>query len=769
MAQTIIDLTGAAGLAQNFFGDTDMVTPQPNLRLQTERGGMAGGLFNPFLRSGYMAPTTSTKETVTTDNAVTNPLITVEYDQFNNDIYWTDGVKQIFRGDGLNDSTLARVDELAGTSYMNHTWTAAYDLQVYELNGERQLYTVGAVLPSYPATLQQMGQQDASAPYRVVTVGIDSASGVTPVLEEYRRAFGSGSSSTLTIPVVTVDQRDNRILVVVAMTGSTTDITGITYNGVSMTSIASSSLSPTYRVCATVAPPVGSASVVVTYAGATSNRLAYAFVLSGAGQTLPAAVAVENDNGTDTFLYCEPANNGTDQYLLGVLFGDANRVSHESDNWDSIETNSQAYGYDEFVVSAWNGGPFLQLAAADLPYYTFPDKRRFLTSITTNAFKQALKSDYAFMRNADNGFSYIFADNRVHKLDGTITGGANGTVTKDVIIFPQDFRIKDAVDYRSRMYIAVHRYPLTSSPTTLNTFTGLCGIVVWNRSSNQFSVGDYIELPGVREIKKIWASPDGVLKLITISDNGLTELRQFGYNDSGGVVFPVQFTLGIGAHPQYPDGLTVAGDKSIWLANDGYMYADKANAVVRLCEIELPATNSTTDLAQNITSGAVLYGHEPSTASGGFRTNKQAVTYSFETGTTPTHQRIYPFDLTTSSNGSQTPHQGDVYTQVVLLPIGTVARQLRVYNAPITGSGTEVIATVKLYFNQSATVGMTKSITKDEARRGYVNFKLNKPYIHAVQIEIEWATGTSIGSDMYLPSTAVLTYDDDQAESPDSE
>jgi hypothetical protein len=372
------------------------------------------------------------------------------------------------------------------------------------------------------------------------------------------------------------------------------------------------------------------------------------------------------------------------------------------------------------------------------------------------------------MRTADNGFGYIFSDNHVHKMDCGATGGDTGTVTKDVLLFPETFSITDAIDYRSNLYVAVHQYRVSVTDTSLNTYSGKCGLYVWDRISSKLSAAAFIELPGSREIKKIFASPDGELRLLTISDSGLTELRQFGYNDSGGVVFPVIKTLGIGAYPQYPDGLAVAGDKTIWLANDGKLYSNKKTTVTQLYQAKAPGTTTAT-LESNIVSGVVFYGNGDETGSSGYRSNKQAITYSYNDDSTYVVEKIYPFDLKTGADGSQTPHQGDVYTRVVYIPMMSIVRNIRVYSAPCTGSGSEVIATVKVYFNQSSTAGITKSITKDEAKRGYTDFKINKPYLHAVQLEFEWAAGTPIGSEMYLPSTAVISYDKTNTSSPDSD
>ena len=381
------------------------------------------------------------------------------------------------------------------------------------------------------------------------------------------------------------------------------------------------------------------------------------------------------------------------------------------------------------------------------------------------------KADYNFLRVADNGFAYLFAQNAVHKIDGGITGGKNGLITKNVLLFPEYFTITDAVDYRASLYMAVQQYPLSSANTINSTFSGQCSIIIWDRQSTQLGGVTTIEIPGVKEIKKIYKSPDGLIKIITISDNGLTQVRAFGYNDSGGVTFAVVKTLGIGAYPAFPDGVSIAGDKATWLANDGNIYCEKGGAVTQLFSIEAPGV-TTDSLVNNIKSGALIYGSDVEVASNGYRTNKQAFTFSYQDSGGLAVRKIYPFDLTNGSNTAQSSGQGDVYSGVTLIPTGSSVKTIRVYNAPTQGTGDTVVATVKVYFNQGTSAtspdGMTKSISMDEARRGYVDFKINKQYVHAIQIEVEWATAIPLGENTYLPSVAIINSDDTRTLSADN-
>lgn len=437
---------------------------------------------------------------------------------------------------------------------------------------------------------------------------------------------------------------------------------------------------------------------------------------------------------------------------------------------DSILETNTGDGRKFCVSTPLSTNKLLNVGTSSIPVGGFGTETRWLTDVAGTFVGTG--SDYNFIRVADNGFAYLFAQNAVHKIDGTSTGGVNGTVTKNVILFPKYFNVVDAVDYRSRMYMAVHQYTTNVSDTGLNNSIGKTGIFVWNRVSTQFNNTDFIELPGVREIKKIYISPDQVLKLIVIAESGLTEIREYGYNDSGGVVFRVVKKLGIGAFPQYPDSVIGASDKTLWLANDGVMYSELGGSVVALHSVKNPGV-TTDSLVNNIKSGAIMYGSAIDTADSGYRSNKQAVVLNYTDRTSGLNWtvRVVPFDRKDGNNNNQAVGRGDVYTCVQMLPVTAKLTNIRVYNLPITGTGESSIATVKVYYNQGTSAvhptGITKTITRNEAKRGYVDFRINKQNIHAVQIEVEWNTSEPLSGDTYLPSVAVISYDTTTTQSPD--
>ena len=769
MSETILDLSGQKGLADNFAGDSDRVTPQPNLRIAKSQSDLVQGIFNPYLRDGYLAPATNSSTSLTFDVTPTVPLGCVEFDHRNQDVYWGDRANAIYVGNSLTDTSLLKRGSLE-ISALTKYW-GLHDLQIYQLNGEPKLFMsgvgslahAGISSSGYPST--PVATIPATNDSAWTIMAIKASSTTVPNILLTQRDYSAAASTTLTTSVVVPSGTNTALNVIVFNSGGGT-VNTMTWNGTSVPTVSGSTgANSGVSVHTLVSPAAGTFNLVTTFSGSVPDRLHHIIVTDQTDQT-NASRATTNVSASVTTLTGNKRIISDKQLTLLAAYSDEVLTSTIT-NATQIFNTTNTYGSD-LLYSQSVSGMYLQVGVVPLAFSSVSQaEASWISGTASGATLEIVYTDNAFLRTADNGFAYIFADNKVHKIDGTTAGGVNGTITRNVLLFPEYFMISDAIDYRSRLYISVHQYNLDQDSTTLSTFTGKCGIYIWNRISTQLTSADFIELPGVREIKKLYSSPDGQLKMIVVSNSGLTELRQFGYNDSGGVVFPVFKRLGIGAHPQFPDGVSTGSDKVFWAGNDGKVYCEKEKYVTQLFEIKAPGT-TTTGLANNISPGATFFGNGLETANTGFRTNKQAITFSYLDGATHFAKKIYPFDLNLGNNSVQTPHRGDVYSGVTLIPVTSVVRNVRVYNAPVVGTGPTVIATVNLFFNQSTTIGMTKTVTKDEAKRGYIDFKINKPYIHAIQVEIEWATAITLDGDIYLPSAAVITHDDSKTQSPDN-
>lgn len=767
MAELIIDLSGRTGLGERFHGDIDTVTPKPSLRVSKQEPQLTSGLFNPYLRDGYLCPVSNSKTSVSASSAVSDRLGSGLYYPDSNLVFAADTQSKVYKLDSLTDTSLSLLSDLYTSADTRHI----FDLEMYMLNSINKLYAIGS------RTIFDDGTSDfRGLSYVPPATTFGRAFGFTapgygssiPTIDVMNSEIQT-SSNNLTDITVTIPVESNQVLVAVFFSPNNPGGVDAFWNGDAMTSIGTGSGDGYYASFYLENPDQGAYTLRFSTSTIT-NRIGMWAVLSDVDLASFSATNCDASAITaDGYFELDTPATGDNSLYIQFTATDSTTLTHYSnqERYDLDSDNSYYRHMDTVDLT----GKYLQVAVFDSAgtleedLWIYPQSTNFSTS-AVGGFYQKMNSDWAFMRKADNGFAYIFADNLVHKVDGNETGGSSGSITKSVLKFPSNFRIVDAIDYGSRMFICLHQYPVSVASTTKNTFDQRTGILIWNRVSTQFNTTDYIELPGVREIKKIYASPDGVLKLIVISNNGIVELKQFGYNDSGGAIFRTLQTLGIGAFPQYPDGVVNAGDKTMWLANDGRLYSEKGNALTSLFEFKSYGT-TTAGVLNNIGSGLLLYGSGDETGSTGYRSNKQAVIASFNDSSAYVY-KVYPLDLRDGSNNTQTPHTGDVYSEVLLLPIKSVIRNIRIYNAPTSSSSATEIATIKIYFNQSSTAGMTKTVTLAEASRGYVDFHINKPYAQSVQIEIEWSTGTSLGDDMYMPSMAVISYDQTQAQSPDN-
>lgn len=400
-----------------------------------------------------------------------------------------------------------------------------------------------------------------------------------------------------------------------------------------------------------------------------------------------------------------------------------------------------------------------------------PTPLKWLTEIKDEYIHSS--SDYNFLRNADNGFTYLFTGNKISKIDNSVTGGKEGNFLKNVILFPDYFTITDAVDYRGFLYVALHETIVSQSTISPDTRPRRCGVFIWDRVSTSFDNTNYIYLPGVKEIRKIYISPDQVIKMIVVSENGLTEVREFGYNDSGASIYRTIKTLGVGAYPKYPDGLTTVGDMVVWLANDAYVYSEKGGDIVQLHKVSQSIDTSADSKSNLISSGALLYGDGTGYDTTGFNEYKRNIAFSYKNSSGVYVKNLSLLDKYNIDNSFLFPMQGDVYSAVTILPVTSVLRSIRILNLPYITESTSTLATIKVYFNQSTNptmpYGLTKTITAKDAAKGYIEIKIDKPNIHAVQVEVEWATDVALSYNPYTPSVAIITYDETKTSSPDND
>ncbi len=366
------------------------------------------------------------------------------------------------------------------------------------------------------------------------------------------------------------------------------------------------------------------------------------------------------------------------------------------------------------------------------------------------------------LRVADNGFMYIFDNNTVHKYDGTVAGGASGTLSANVLLFPSYFTVMDAIDYRGLMFIGISQLPITSSTihNNLANHEINSGIYIWDRLSSVIQTRDYVPLAGVKVIKRIYVAPNGSLRLLCIAASGLTQMREYN-----GSTFVVIKELGLGACPQYVDGLCTTDQHSVWLGNDGAIYGHGAIDVGGpdvLAKIGQVKVTSTSTPATTLTgAGMVMFGAANGFSSdSGYRADRMGFTISYNDGGSKLAKKWFPFDKGTINSNAQNALQGDIFTSLFFLPTMSTITTMDVYMATGTTSGSTTQATIKIYFNGSTTAWASKTVTRDDVVKGYKHIEINKPFINTIQVEIEYSVSASLADSIdFHPAFAVVEYE----------
>lgn len=393
----------------------------------------------------------------------------------------------------------------------------------------------------------------------------------------------------------------------------------------------------------------------------------------------------------------------------------------------------------------------------------------WLSGTATNGFN--LNGVKAFMVKADNGFAYVMDSYSVHKIDGTASGGTNGTATQDVLRFPDQFFISAAIDTRGLMWIAINNDERTSveyQPDEI-VLNGECGVYVWDRLTSVVQMRDFIPVQDASRIHRMWEGPNNEICLMTSGSNGDTQIRI--YNGSS---FEVVKTLGPSSYAPVRDGVAVGNNTSFWGSEDGYLWALWKNDANKYSLVQLTQiTSSTLDNTDDRQGPVLIYaGGDAFTSDSGYRGTRESLYIAYkESGQNAKIVRYFINDANTISddNGAggesfisdhnQTCGQGDVYTPVKVLPFLSTLRSLTIYCAPGTTSDSTTIATIKTYINQSTTAVQTTTVTKADIAKGYLQIHYNRPNVNAFQIEIEWDTSKIIGADDFLPYLAILDYE----------
>lgn len=707
MAKITIDLTGRGGLAPNFAGDLNDTTAVPNLRYLGSESQVADGVYDPLRVMGYMAPANA--KFAALSGSITNAYVSRAYDSRTDKLYLAQSAQYIDYVDGLDGTSVTN-------KVNNSSLTAIHDMELYQINGFPAViysssYNSGgtdtADILSFFSTDTSKGMFTLAA--RVYETGVDTSTEDISASDNHALAqkFNTGDMESISITGVRVRLRGF---------GSVTQ-TWTMRVGIQTDSGGSPSGSYVTNGYVDVDPntlPLNYDFVYVTFTGTVSLSPITTY-------HLVVEPTVFSDMGGSDRVEWQRSNN------TGGLYPTGQALQYNGTVWSNADTTDEAFDF-ALVLNTWSSLVQRSGISGGFTYTQTP-------------------SGYEFLQKADNGFLYWFTGSHVHKFDGGTTGGNFGSFTQDVLVFPDFLRCVDAVDTNSLMYIAIQSSEKSDGADYRTFGADTMGIYQWDRLSTVVNTRNFIPIYGAREVRRVWVTPDGDLRVITIGEDRRTEIRGLV---NGRLV--VLHRLGINAYPRLRDSVDFLNNILTWLGADGYVYA--CGKLPESTSEQVYKIGQLAGYSGTLTTGILQVGNEESTLA------REGVFLSYSTST-PTKALVkwYPHGTGTINSVAQTGNQGDVYSVVQHLPYLSDAHHIMITCAPNgQAGGSTVAATLKFYKNMETSPFMTKSVTYDQMKRGYLAYEINKSWVNALQIEIEYPTDTTLGSNDFLPAFAVLDY-----------
>ncbi len=407
-------------------------------------------------------------------------------------------------------------------------------------------------------------------------------------------------------------------------------------------------------------------------------------------------------------------------------------------------------------------GTFGGIGVADLPWAN--QSPQWLTLLAASAQNIGANNHVLI---PDEDYLWVLDGPSIHRIDGNSqTGGANGTFYPNMLYFPTNFTLVDGVDFRGNLYVGIQRYTsnIRGSSDLSEAGNVFCGMVIWNKTplvSGQTT--DFIEAPGIKEIRKVYVSPVGTVRIIGLTYENVTVVLEYD-----GSRFKTLCEVGYAAYPEYRDGFVVTPNFVLWYGNDSNIYAHGSASpgdVEGIFKLGSQGYTGTTSGA-----GAILYGGgNTGTPVSGYKTfrNGLVLCEAFNVAA-----RAWQWDMygTGVGGANNKLNSGNIYTPVYLLtevlgfthypsPLSTV-NYINLFFAPITGTTTGAnCVTVNLYLNQSTTP-ISYPITDTQATRGYYRMEVNQQNVNCIQLEIVYDNTQYVTSNADIAfSTAVVTYE----------
>ena len=778
------DLSGLAGFAYNsssaYFGSDRF-----NYRDADEK--WTNGIYNPTMQHGYLSPVNSSTTSIT---GLDNEVLSMIYDHSGDKIYVQQKDGEIFTLDSSVDTS--------ATSLLTITSGEEFrDMDLYEVGGKKSIVYL---IDSLDTSVEGSGIVESGGMY-VGYYTIDQDDG-TEILDKQISTLTSGVNLADHYVTAVSDQnygtrkyRKIAFEITSSDTGSFSSSSARYLSGVSLWIGRSGTATATIRVSlqgdasASVAPYTARGAWVTATAYAvndtvTDGGLTYQCQLahtSGASSDPGTGGSWEdywsvfgapdgNILGSDTIDFDTiPAEVSQAQTRIRFSWAPYNLTT--ANYWIVIEETTSGMGASDYVALLGTINSTGIYAGNDVKVF-FDDATDYWRSVDPNGSygldnisfilhlnrKDNWSQNMAFGRFnedtgkegflfvSDDGLLYWFSGNRVHTLDGSATGGAFGRASEGLLLFSSYTKPVSVAETRDRMYIAVEQ----SQPSAKSdlTVSDRIGVFVWDRRSQVVGSTDFYSCPGASKMWALFRSGSGNIMAITTGNGNRTELRAINGN-----CFDVVTQFGTDAHPKNRRGITYLDRMIVWLGADGFLRAWGSPA---------PGYPE------------ALYQIFEQTGSGTFNPGPM-VNANASSSNSPKLRFAYYFDTAASTvvkdwsphTSSGTCAQGDALTATRLLPPMSTVKDMTIYCIP-TGTGSDTIATMKFYFNMTTSNPITKTITKDMASRGYITVDINKHYVNAMQIEVEWAAVTT-DYDAFRPSIGIVNYQPTMTHTPSKE
>lgn len=781
MAKLQINVSGRRGLLERHQGDLNDNSAQQNLRYVGEDGQFAEGYFNPMKVFGYLNPANNKYTTLT--GTIGSPINSIQYDASGNIVYLSEGGENILKLDGLSDTSLS--------NYLTLT-TSTFDIKdmiIYEMSGSKSLlylvdtnvYATGSYVgfksldTTKGAALYSFTLQNVLA--NMTSYQLNDSSGTSLKVAQ---SFNSSSLTSLYVTGVRLKMAQKNISPAVNFT-------------VSIQSDNSASTSPYTSKGAWAGGTNYVINDTVTDGGYTwhcylaHNSTTYAGSEPGVGgnwrdvwipfgspngtpiatKTLSSStLAAGNDNelyqdvyvefttpvtltaATNYWIVIEQSGLTAGQYFLF-------NASGNQFNGTNLPTNTGGTVGLKYLLNAavdyWVEESLPNRRTHYLDYSILCNRIDDWSNTVANGKFYSTTGQNSFLYLADNALVYWFAGNKVHTLDGGITGGYAGRINQEVLSFPSYLTVPDVAETRSRMYIGVQGSNITSTTDPRVYTPNTCGVYVWDRRSQVVGGGDFYEASGAKEIKKVFKSSDGTIKLITVGNSGFSEIRGITGNQFG-----VIHTFEKDGYPVARRSVSQIDDMTVWFGANGTLYGYGSIAPGEPEQLYKLGTMAG-EYTGTLTAGPIMVGHEEATEprTGVF------LAWSATGGSAIKLQKWYPHGDGTIDSLAQIAHVGNIYTKVYEFGSPLNMQWAHVMFLPINGgTSTQTVATIKVYYNKSTTVGSTFTIKRKDLTKGYFYMPLGEKNIFAIQFKIEYDVTQTLGTYDFMPSAITVEYDE---------